>query len=120
MVAEKPFERIRTPLWIVGYALYLYLSGLSLRKDSRAISFFLPRSHQSIWRWLHRFGSLSEVFHVGRAKIAVVDERSVNIKGIEAWIWMAFEPRSRKLLALEISWTRNSIVAYKFLKAFKG
>jgi len=103
MVVGKPFERIRTPLWVVGYAIYLYLSGLSLRKDSRAISFFLPRSHQSIWRWLHRFGSLSEVFHVGRAKIAVVDERSLNINGFEAWIWIAMEPKSRRVLALELS-----------------
>jgi transposase-like protein len=61
----KPFKRDRTPLAIVAYALYLYLSGLSLRKDSRAISFLYPRSHQSIWRWLHRFGSLSEAFHYG-------------------------------------------------------
>ena len=112
----RPFERYRTPLWIVGYALYLYLSGLSLRKDSRAVSFFLPRSHQSIWRWLHRFGSLLEAFHVGRAKMAVVDERPVNVKGVEAWIWMALEPKSRRLLALELSWTRNSLTAYLFLK----
>jgi len=93
---------------------------LSLRKDSRAISFFYPRSHQSIWRWLHRFGSLSEAFYVGKAKVAVVDERTVIIKGEEAWIWIALEPKSRKLLGLELSWTRNSFVAYLFLKRLKS
>jgi transposase-like protein len=86
-MTSKRFERDRTPLAIVAYALYLYLSGLSLRKDSRAISLFLLRSHQSIWRWLHRFGSLSEALYVGKAKVAVVDERTVIINGEEARIW---------------------------------
>jgi len=34
--------------------------------------------------------------------------------------WIALEPKSRKLLALELSWTRNSFVAYLFLKRLKG
>jgi len=47
--------------------------------------------------WVHRFGSLSEAFYVGSAKTAVVDERTVIIKGEEAWIWdemgwIALEP----------------------------
>ncbi|MEM3693213.1 MAG: hypothetical protein QXI39_04240 [Candidatus Bathyarchaeia archaeon] len=71
---NKPFERDRTPRQIVAYAIYLYLSGLSLRKDSKAISLFLPRSHESVWRWVHRFRSLSEAFYLGRAGTAVVDE----------------------------------------------
>ncbi|MEM2210329.1 MAG: hypothetical protein QXK35_00770 [Nitrososphaerales archaeon] len=41
--------------------------------------------------WVHRFGSLSEAFHLGRAKTAIVDERTVIIRGVEAWIWMALE-----------------------------
>jgi phosphatidylserine/phosphatidylglycerophosphate/cardiolipin synthase-like enzyme len=47
--------------------------------------------------WVHRFGSLSEAFYVGKAKVVVVDERTVIIKGEEAWIWdemgwIALEP----------------------------
>lgn len=103
----RPFERDRTPRQIVGYALYLYLSGLSFRRDSRAISIFLPRSHESIWRWAHRFGSLSEALYMRRAKTAVVDERAVNLKGVEAWIWIALESRSKRILALDLSWTRS-------------
>jgi len=41
-----------------------------------------PSTHME---WRHRFRSLSKTFYVGRAKTAVVDERSVNIKGMEAW-----------------------------------
>jgi transposase-like protein len=70
--------------------------------------------------WIHRFGSLSEAFYVGKAKVAVVDERTVIIKGEEAWIWIALEPKSRRLLALELSRTRNSFAAYLFLKKLKS
>jgi len=108
--------RDRAPIWIVAYATYLYLSGLSFRRVSRALSIFIVRSHQSIWRWVHRFGALSRGFYIGRAKTAIVDERSININGLEAWVWMAVEPRSRKLLAIELSWTRNILIAYRFLR----
>lgn len=115
----KPFERDRTPVWVVGYALYLYLSGLSFRKGSRAVGFFLPRSHESIWRWLHHFGGLGEAFNPGLAKTAVVDERSLNVKGLEAWMWMALDPGSRRLLALDVSWTRSNLTAYSFLRRLR-
>ena len=67
----------------------------------------------------HRFGSLSEAFYTGEARTAVVDEGTVNLKGIEAWIWMALEPRSRRILALELSWMRSNLAAYLFLKRLK-
>gem|GEM_PF-5838750 len=31
-------------------------------------------------------------------------------------MWIAIKPSSRKLLAIELSWTRNILVAYRFLK----
>jgi len=78
------FKRERTPLGIVAYSVYLYLSGLSSWKVSRALSPFLKRSNRSIMNWVHRFGSLSKAFHLGRAKTAIVDERTVNLGGLEA------------------------------------
>jgi len=110
------FERERTLLWVVGYSVYLYFSGHSLRTVSRDISIFVDRSHQAIWEWVHRFGALADAFHPGRARTAVVDERSLNVKGLEAWLWMALEPCSRRLLALDVSWTRNNLVAHGFLR----
>jgi len=32
---------------------------------------------------------------------------------------MAIEPSSKKLLAIELSWTRNILVVYRFLKNLK-
>jgi transposase-like protein len=46
-----------------------------------------------------------------------VDEISVIIDGEEAWIWIALEPKSRRILAFELSWTRNSFTAYLFLSS---
>ncbi|MEM3693878.1 MAG: hypothetical protein QXI39_07665 [Candidatus Bathyarchaeia archaeon] len=66
-----------------------------------------------------RFGSLSEAFYLGRAGTAVVDERTVNLGGLEAWIWIALEPVSRRILALELSWTRSNLTAYLFLKKLR-
>ena len=110
------FLRRRTPLPVVAYALYLYLSGLSLRRVCRAISPFIRRSHEAVRRWLGLFSLLGEALHAGRAKVAIVDERYVYVAGEQPWIWLAMEPRSRRLLAVRLSWTRNILAAYSFLK----
>ncbi|MEM2169160.1 MAG: hypothetical protein QW186_05095 [Candidatus Bathyarchaeia archaeon] len=81
---NKPLKRDRTPGWVVGYAVYLCLLGL--RRASRAVSLFLPRSREYMWRWIHRFRSLSGAFYAGRARTAIVDEGTVNLRGLEAWI----------------------------------
>jgi len=81
-MSNELFKRERTPLGIVAYSVYL--SGLSCWKVFRALSPFLKRSNRSIMNWVHRFGSLSKAFHLGRAKTAIVDERTVNLGGLEA------------------------------------
>jgi hypothetical protein len=47
--------RRRTPLGIILYAMYLYFSGLSFRRTSRALRAAMRRSHTSIWKWVHRY-----------------------------------------------------------------
>ncbi|MEM2169155.1 MAG: hypothetical protein QW186_05070 [Candidatus Bathyarchaeia archaeon] len=118
-MSNELFKRERAPLGIVAYSVYLYLSCLSCWKVSRALSPFLKRSNRSIMNWVHRFGSISKAFHLGRAKTAIVDGRTVVIRGVEAWIWMALEPISRRTLSLELSWTRSNLTAYLFLKRLK-
>lgn len=73
-------------MWIVCYAVYLYLSGHCFRKASKALTIFIGKIHQFIWRRVHRFRSLSKAFYVGRAGTAVIDVRSINVKGLEAWL----------------------------------
>ena len=115
MLSNDFFERERTPLWLVAYAVYLYCVGLSFRQVARAVSVFAARSHEAVWFWYHRFGSLADAFHIGYAKTAVVDERYVNVKGLGAWMWMAYEPKSKRLLSLRATWHRNELTAQLFL-----
>ena len=44
------FRRKRTSIKIVKYAIYLYLSGLSLREKG------VGRSHEAVRRWVKRLG----------------------------------------------------------------
>lgn len=46
----------------------------------------------------------------------MVDETAVNVKGLEAWVWVAYEPHQRRLLALWLSWTRSNLTVLLFLK----
>ena len=47
-------------------------------------------------KWLGRFSRLSEALHPDCAKVAVVDERGVNVASEEAWMRLAMEPTSRE------------------------
>jgi hypothetical protein len=46
-------DKNRTPSKYVGYALYFYFSGLSLRRRASKIlpSYFIKRNHVSVWNW---------------------------------------------------------------------
>lgn len=97
------FQRDRTPLQIVAYAIYLYLSNLSLRKAAEAVGIFSERSHEAVRQWLHRFSNLVEALHTGPARVAVVDETAVRVAGEQAWLWIAMDPKSRRLLAVRLT-----------------
>ena len=48
--------RNRTPSKYISYALYLYFSGLSLRRTAEKLSSsFFKRNHVSIWNWIQKY-----------------------------------------------------------------
>jgi putative transposase len=53
------FRNSRTPSEYIGYGLYFYFSGLSLRKaavDSRlSADCFIKRNPVSIWNWIQKY-----------------------------------------------------------------
>ena len=50
------FERERTSVGLVMYALYLYFLGLSFRNKSKALEpFEEKRSYVAVWSWVQRF-----------------------------------------------------------------
>ncbi|MGA9170751.1 MAG: hypothetical protein WCF03_15155 [Nitrososphaeraceae archaeon] len=50
------FERERTSIEVVMYALYLYFPDLNSRSTSKAIQPFgeAGRSHAAIWEWVQK------------------------------------------------------------------
>jgi transposase-like protein len=60
--------------------------------------------------WL--FGSGFRKLYTYRCRVSLflVDETAVMI------VWMAYEPSSRRILGLWLSWTRKSLQAEKFLR----
>ncbi|MGC8696441.1 MAG: hypothetical protein ACP5UD_08570, partial [Conexivisphaera sp.] len=61
--------RKRTPLSVILYAMYLYFSGLSFRRASRALGAAMRRSHTSIWKWVHRYSPVLGSFDVDRGSV---------------------------------------------------
>ncbi|MEM4383959.1 MAG: DDE-type integrase/transposase/recombinase [Candidatus Caldarchaeum sp.] len=45
-----------------------------------------------------------------------MDEAAAVVKGLLAWVWVAYEPFSKRTLGFWLSWTRNSIQAVLFLR----
>ncbi|MEM3080769.1 MAG: hypothetical protein QXH35_03585 [Nitrososphaerota archaeon] len=54
---------------------------------------FVDRSHVSVWRWVERLPGFRRVFRAGcRVSLFLVDETAVIVKGLMAWVWVAYEP----------------------------
>ena len=72
-------------------------------------------SRESVRRWFHRF---SKIFSVeGRFRDAVaVDETVVKMHGLRAYVWSAVDVVSGEILAIYASWSRNILIAMKFLR----
>ncbi len=82
----------RAPLPVLAYAVYLHLSGLSLRREDRALQPFADGSHEAVGLWIHRLSSLSAALHPGKARVAVVDEMCVRASSSRAWAWLVMDP----------------------------
>jgi len=61
----------------VFYAIYLFLSDLSLRRTSRALEALgVARSHEAVRQWVHRLASRAEELILSeRADAAIVVSR---------------------------------------------
>ncbi len=73
---------------VIGYALFLYFSGLSLRRTSTALAMIgVKRSHEAIRKWVHRFGaSIWQVMPAKAGKRAMVDKTLVKFAGQRVYL----------------------------------
>lgn len=107
--------RNRTPSEYVCYGLYLYFSGLSLRRASERLSCFIKRNHVSIWNWIQAYHPLKISCKRKRISEYVVDETILKVGSEYIWLWIAIEPENKQILALNISKERNMFVAERLL-----
>src|SRR5215211_3601592 len=89
------FERNKTSTVIVMYSLYLYFLGLRLRNTSKALVIFKDekRSYVSIWNWIQRFGSSSQIYKRKRTSAFIIDETLIKIGNKHFWLWICIEPK---------------------------
>ena len=103
--------RNRTPLEYVGYGLYLYFSGLSLRKASERLACFVKRNHVSIWNWIQKYNPQKIASWKKKADGFVVDETVIKVGSESIWLWVAIESETKNIVAINISKERNMFVA---------
>ena len=109
-------KRNKTPSLYIGYALYFYFSGLSLRKSAdRLSSCFIKRNHISIWNWIQKYRP--KKISSSRKKIAefIIDETLIKVGSEYVWLWVAIEPWHKLILGFNISKERNMLIAERFL-----
>ncbi len=107
--------RKRTPSEYVCYGLYLYFSGLSLRRASERLDCFIKRNHVTIWNWIQKYQPRRMSSKRKSISEYIVDETLLKVGSEYIWLWVAIEPENRQILALSISKERNMFVAERFL-----
>ena len=115
-------KRSRTPSKYIYYALYLYFSGLSLRKTSEYhLLPFVKRNHVSIWNWIQHYRPKKILQRKRRRKVQefiIVDDKTLLKVGSQyVWVWVAIEPLAKVILGIRISFEITMLVAERFLKA---
>ncbi len=108
--------RNRTPSEYIGYGLYFYFSGLSLRKAADRLSdCFIKRNHVSIWNWIQKYKP--EKISSRKKKISeyIIDETIIKVGQEHIWVWVAIEPKDKEIVGISISKEQNMFVAERFI-----
>ena len=108
-------SRNRTPSEYIGYGLYLYFSGLSLRMASERLAFLVNRNHVSIWNWIQKYRPQKVSIKRKRISEYVIDETQLQVGSENIWLWVAIEPKNKRILSSSISKERNMFVAERFM-----
>ncbi len=107
--------RNKTSPEYVYRALYLYFSGLSLRRTSARLSYCIKRNHVTIWNWIQKYQPKLIKTKQRRISEFILDETLLKVGSELIWLWIAIEPENKQILALSISKERNMFVAERFL-----
>ncbi len=109
-------RRNRTPSEYICYGLYLYFSGLSLRRASERLSCFVRRNHVSIWNWIQKHHPQKMSSKSKWILEFIIDETLIKVGPQYIWLWVAIDAKSKEILALSVSKERNMLIAERFIK----
>ena len=107
--------RNKTPPEYIYHGLYLYFSGLSLRRTSQQLSSLIKRNHVTIWNWIQKYHPQRISSKSKRISEFIIDETLFKVGSEYIWLWVAIEPTNKQILALSISKERNMFVAERFI-----
>ncbi|MGC8849772.1 MAG: hypothetical protein ACP5QI_04790 [Candidatus Bathyarchaeia archaeon] len=118
---EEAVQRRRASPKAVVQWLVRHAAGLPLREASASEVEGLKRSHNAIWRRIQMFAlKLFEAdrARLGRPRIIILDETSMNPSGEMAFLHAAINPDSRRILLLRLYPSRSTITVYAFMEQF--
>ena len=95
--------RNRMPPEYVCYGMYLYFSGLSLRRTAQRLSCRIKRNHVTIWNWIQKYHPIKISSRSKKISEYIVDETLLKVGSEYVWLWVAIEPENRNILTLSIS-----------------
>ncbi|MGD9673993.1 MAG: DDE-type integrase/transposase/recombinase [Candidatus Nitrosocosmicus sp.] len=107
--------RNKTPSEYVCYGLYLYFSGLSLRRTSARLSCFIKRNHVTVWNWIQKYHPQKISSRRNKISKFIIYKTLIKVGSEYIWLWVAIDAKSKEILALTISKERNMFVAERFL-----
>ena len=107
--------RNRTKAEDIVYSLHLYFSGLSLRNTSKALSKFVHKSHTAIRDWIQKYKPKRLFYRETKIAEYIIDETQIKVGSEDIWLWVAIEPETKNIIAINISKERNMFVAERFL-----
>ena len=95
-------KRNRTPLEFIYRSLYSYFLGLSLRNTVKALSFLhvVKRSHVAVWKWIQKYHPRKISSKRRWISEYIVDETMLKIGSEYIWLWVAIDPKNKRILAL--------------------
>ena len=89
--------RNKTPPEYIYHGLYLYFSGLSLRRTSQQLSCSIKRNHVSIWNWIQKYHPQKILSKSKRISEFIIDETLIKVELELVWLWVAIiEPSGNK------------------------
>ena len=126
---DSGFASMRFNPQIITESLNLFMSGMSYRNIARHINAVhgVSVSHVSITHWVEKYMNIikeyveslipnvSEVWSLDEMMINVKNTKKIEGKGFYDWVWTIIDPKTKFVIAVEVSKRREVIDARRII-----